>query len=104
MTSPNFVTQQKNEFLRPRQCVGPKLLWTKPRSHLYRFQYQKKSCGVLKKVCRKKMFSSKSVTKLEALTVLYSIEDSPLGRRVRGTRRTGLRTWLPVTGAKLLLE
>ncbi len=36
--------------------------------------------------------------------VLYSIEDSPLGRRVRETRRTGLRTWLSVTGAKLLLE
>jgi hypothetical protein len=36
--------------------------------------------------------------------VLYSIEDCPLRRRVRGTRRTGpgLRTWLSVTGAKVL--
>ncbi len=38
----------------------------------------------------------------EKLTqVLYSIEDSPLGRQVKGTRRTGLRTWLSVTGAKV---
>jgi hypothetical protein len=35
----------------------------------YRFQYQKKLWGVLKNVWRKKMFSAKSMTKLEALTV-----------------------------------
>ena len=36
----------------------------------YRFQYQKKIWGDLKNVWRKKMFSAKSMTKLEALTVL----------------------------------
>jgi hypothetical protein len=41
-----------------------------PRPLPYRFQYQKKLWGVLKNVWRKKMFSAKSMTKLEALTVL----------------------------------
>jgi hypothetical protein len=41
-----------------------------PSPYLYRFQYQKKLWGDVKKVLRKKMFSSKSVTKLEDLTVL----------------------------------
>jgi hypothetical protein len=67
--SPNFVTLQKNEFSRPRQCPRPKWLWTMPRPLPYRFQYQKKLWGVLKNVWRKKMFSAKSMTKLEALTV-----------------------------------
>jgi hypothetical protein len=40
-----------------------------PRPHLYRFQYRKMLRGDVKKVWRKKMFSSKSVTKLEDLTV-----------------------------------
>jgi hypothetical protein len=43
-----------------------------------------------------------SVTGEKLTQVLYSIEDSPLGRQVKGRRRTGLRTWFPVTGAKLL--
>jgi hypothetical protein len=41
-----------------------------PRHHLYRFQYQKKYGVMFRKFCEKKMFSSKSVTKLEDLTVL----------------------------------
>ncbi len=43
-----------------------------PRPLPHRFQYQKKSRGFLKKVQRKKMFSPKSVTKLEDMTVWTS--------------------------------
>jgi hypothetical protein len=39
------------------------------RPHLYKFQYRKILWGDDKKVWRKKMFSSQSVTKLEDLTV-----------------------------------
>ncbi len=39
------------------------------RPHLYRFQYRKKLWGDVKKVLWKKMFLSKSVTKLEDLMV-----------------------------------
>ncbi len=67
--SPNFVTLQKNEFSRPRKCPRPKWLWATPRPLRHRFQYRKKSWGALKKIRRKKMFSPKSMTKLEALTV-----------------------------------
>ncbi len=67
--SPNFVTLQNNEYSRPRQCPRSKWLWTMPRPLLYRFQYQKKSWGGLKNIWWKKMFSAKSMTKLEALTV-----------------------------------
>jgi hypothetical protein len=38
---------------------------------LYRLQYWKKLKGNLKKVWRKKMFSLKSMTKLEDLTVIH---------------------------------
>ncbi len=72
--SPNFVTLLKNKFSRPRQCSRPKWLWPMPRSLLYRFQYWKKSRGNHKKVRRKKIFSLKSMTKLEALTVLWRLE------------------------------
>ena len=41
------------------------------RPQLYRLQYQKKLWGNLKKFWRKKMFSLKSMTKLEDLTVLF---------------------------------
>jgi hypothetical protein len=43
------------------------------RSLLYRFQCRKKSLGNHKKVLQKKMFSLKSMTKLEALTVLVRV-------------------------------
>jgi hypothetical protein len=48
-----------------------KIALAMPRSLLYRFQCRKKSLGNHLKVWRKKMFSLKSMTKLEALTVLY---------------------------------
>ncbi len=46
-----------------------KIALAMPRSLLYRFQCRKKSLGNHLKVWRKKMFSLKSMTKLEALTV-----------------------------------
>ncbi len=75
---PNFVILLKNKYLRPRQCPRPKWLWPMPKSLLYRFQYWKKSWGNHQKVQRKKMFSHKSMTKLEALTVVSSTDCNPL--------------------------
>ncbi len=51
------------------------------RSLLYRFQCQKKSPGNHLKVWRKKMFSLKSVTKLEALTVRKIFDSELIGEK-----------------------
>jgi hypothetical protein len=45
---------------------------------LYRLQYQKKLWGNLKKIWQKKMFSLKSMTKLEDLTVLHNAGSAAL--------------------------
>jgi hypothetical protein len=67
--SPNFVTLRKNYILRLQHCRREKWSWTIARHILYRFQYRKFIWGHLKKVWRKKIFSLKSMTKLEDLTV-----------------------------------
>ncbi len=67
--SPNFVTLRKNNILRLQHCRREKWIWTIARHILCRFQYRKIIWGHLKKVWRKKIFSLKSMTKLEDLTV-----------------------------------
>ncbi len=68
--SPNFVTLRKNYILRLKHWWRAKWIWTIASHILYRFQYRKIKWGLLKKVWSKKMFSLKSMTKLEDLTVL----------------------------------
>ncbi len=69
--SPNFVILRKNNILRLKHCRREKWSWTNARHILYRFQYRNIIWGHLKKVWRKKIFSLKSMTKLEDLTVLF---------------------------------
>ncbi len=52
-----------------------KMALAMPRPLIHRFQYQKKLWGALKKIRRKEMFSPKSMTKLEALTVCTVLAD-----------------------------
>ncbi len=68
--SSNFVSQWKKRFSRHRHWLRLKWLWSMPRPILYRLQYRKKLWGNQNKVRQKKIFSPKSMTKLEDLTVL----------------------------------
>jgi hypothetical protein len=49
-----------------------KWLWSVPGPVPYRLQYRKKLWGIQNKVWRKKIFSPKSMTKLEDLTVHFN--------------------------------
>ncbi len=59
----------KIQFSRHRHWLMLKWLWSMLRPILYRLQYRKKLWGNQNKVRQKKIFSPKSMTKLEDLTV-----------------------------------
>ena len=67
--TPNFVTLRKNNILRLKHWWRAKWSWTIASHILYRLQYRKIKWGLLNKVGSKKIFSLKSMTKLEDLTV-----------------------------------